>query len=736
MDDLLFQYVPVPIFALDASGRIIEANEAACELSGYSRDSLISMRPAQLFTPSIPPAPETQSAPDTQLLYTKLRHRSGNIIPLRVSCRWRDIRGQMHALLSCQPLPEQNKLERDAGSSVEIYARVFHTSPDPILITEYETGKIRDLNPAFSNFFGYSRNEAIGLTTLELGIWPSNEDRIINLSNLKNTGYIHNHEISLRLRQGKIVTMLASTTLLTLDNTVHLVSHLRDISLRKEMETVLSDSEARYRQFADQLPLGVVITQDGMLKYVNESTVIMMQYSRNELEGSPFLSFIHEPDRARVTDNHRKRMAGEQIESPYQVALVRKSGEVRQCKLYASTITWGGKPSGLGVIADITDSLLYEAMLQHSIQQLQEKEKAKTRFLAAASHDLRQPLHAMGLFVSTLQDRALDTGTRKLVQQLDASTDALRALLNSLLDISRLDAGVIHAKNQHCAMQDMFDRLAHDFYPVATEKKISLRFTTQPYWVNCDSSLLEQILRNLLSNALRYTHKGGVLAGFRRRGNTLRIEVWDTGIGIPANELKNIFQEFYQVENPERDRTQGLGLGLAIAQRTANLLGLHIEVNSSVGKGSVFSIAVPLGKMEHETASQPVSPQHNQFDSALVVVIDDELAIREATGMMLENWGCEVLLADSQDRMFELLAQHQRSPSAIIADYRLRNNKTGAEAIRSLHQHYHAGIPAIIVTGDTDPARIREANESGYHLLHKPLAPAKLRTLLGHLLNG
>jgi signal transduction histidine kinase len=359
---------------------------------------------------------------------------------------------------------------------------------------------------------------------------------------------------------------------------------------------------------------------------------------------------------------------------------------------------------------------------------------AKTRFLAAASHDLRQPLHAMGLLVAALKEKVRGADKHRIVSQLGASTEALRDLLNALLDISRLDAGVVHPRIADCSVQDLFERLAHDYAAEAAEKKLTLRFVPTRAWVQCDATLLERIVRNLVSNAIRYTDRGGVVVGCRRCGEHLRIEAWDSGIGIASNELNNIFHEFYQVGNPERDRSKGLGLGLAIAQRLARLLGHRIDVVSVPGKGSVFSLTVPRGTpaSPHRGISAPVASE--RLRRALVVVIDDELAIREATQTLLSGWGCDTLLADSGDAALATLTRADRLPEVIIADYRLRDGKTGVEAVERLKASHGRNIPAIIITGDTAPDRLREAQASGYYLLHKPIAPAKLRALLSRIL--
>ena len=359
---------------------------------------------------------------------------------------------------------------------------------------------------------------------------------------------------------------------------------------------------------------------------------------------------------------------------------------------------------------------------------------AKTRFLAAASHDLRQPLHAMGLLVAALSEKVRGADMRRIVSQLGASTEALRDLLNALLDVSRLDAGVIHPRITDCSVQDLFERLEHDYAAAAAERKLRLRFVSTRAWVQCDATLLERIVRNLVSNAIRYTDRGGVVVGCRRCGEHRRIEVWDSGIGIASKELDNIFHEFYQVGNPERDRSKGLGLGLAIAQRLARLLGHRIDVVSVPGRGSVFALTVPRGTPASPGRETSTPAASGRLRRALVVVIDDELAIREAMRTLLSGWGCDTVLADSGDAALATLARADRPPEVIIADHRLRDGETGVEAIERLKAGHGRDIPAIIITGDTAPDRLREAQASGYSLLHKPIAPARLRALLSRIL--
>ncbi len=362
---------------------------------------------------------------------------------------------------------------------------------------------------------------------------------------------------------------------------------------------------------------------------------------------------------------------------------------------------------------------------------------AKTRFLAAASHDLRQPLHALTLFVSALEDKLTEHPARPLVERVAGSVEALDDLFNALLDISKLDAGIVRPDVRAFALQPVFDRLIGEFAGTAEAARLRLGVVPTRLVVVSDATLLERILRNLLSNALRYTRRGGVVLGCRRRGATVRIEVHDTGRGIPADRLREVFQEFVQLENPERDRAKGLGLGLAIVDRLAGLLGHEIDVASVPGRGSSFAVALP--RADEPDASEPdaapVEASGEVLEGAVIVVVDDERSVLDAVGEVLRGWGCRVLLAASAEEAVRLVAQAGVVPSVVLADYRLRDEQTGVGAIERIQAACGAPVPGVLITGDTAPDRLREAESSGYHLLHKPVRPARLRALLAHLLS-
>lgn len=359
---------------------------------------------------------------------------------------------------------------------------------------------------------------------------------------------------------------------------------------------------------------------------------------------------------------------------------------------------------------------------------------AKSRFLASASHDLRQPMHALSLFVGALRGLEMEDEARRLVGHVEGSVTALDSLFASLLDISRLDAGVVQSNPQSFAIQPLLERICREHAADAAEKGIGLRLLPCSAVVQTDPLLLERILRNLVSNAVRYTDSGRVLVGCRR-GPRLRIEVLDTGRGIPAALGEQVFQEFFQIGNPERDRAKGLGLGLAIVKRLAALLALPLDFRSVPGRGSAFSISVPLGRAP-DAVLPAAKPAESALPRGLILVIDDEVAIQEGMRSLLSSWGHEVIVAGSGAEMLALTATCPNRPDLIICDYRLRAAETGIEVIRRLQSEFNEDIPAVLVTGDSAPERLLEARDSGLLLLHKPVANARLRAAIGHLMSA
>jgi signal transduction histidine kinase/ActR/RegA family two-component response regulator len=366
----------------------------------------------------------------------------------------------------------------------------------------------------------------------------------------------------------------------------------------------------------------------------------------------------------------------------------------------------------------------------------------KSKFLAAASHDLRQPVHALAMFTRVLEERTTEPFMRDLVGNVQHCVTSLESLLLTLLDISKLDAGIIETNRVHFPLTFLVERLRDEYAPQAKAKGLRMSTHGGELVANSDPAHVERILRNLIANAIRYTPAGEIAIECTAVDGNIEVEVRDTGIGIPEAQHDRVFQEFVQLGNPERDRCKGLGLGLSIVRRLAGLLGTRVDLRSTPGVGSSFRFALPAGDPEAcvHTAEMLVQPPPDLPPSvlanALIAVIDDDAVVREGTRMLLENWGCGVVAAEDSASLLTALDKAGLKPDIVVADFRLREENTGLAAIRHVESHYGASIPGLIITGDTAPERLSEVHSSGYQLLHKPVQPAKLRVTLQSLLRA
>jgi CheY-like chemotaxis protein len=299
--------------------------------------------------------------------------------------------------------------------------------------------------------------------------------------------------------------------------------------------------------------------------------------------------------------------------------------------------------------------------------------------------------------------------------------------------MSKLDAGVLAPNISEFPIDRLLRRIEMTFTAAAREKDLRLRVVASDAWIRSDFILLERILLNLASNAIRYTATGGIVIGCRRRGGQLRIEVWDSGIGIPEDQQRNIFGEFHQLSTANRDRRGGLGLGLAIVDRLCRLLDHPIELTSIPGKGSRFVISTPL-TVPFKAADHPPPAAADQTIGKSVVVIDDDALVLDGMRGVLKSWGCNVVTASTDDAAIKVLSQRSQAPDIIISDYRLGDGKTGFDVIERIRRTFGAPIPAFLISGDTAPERLREASASGYYLLHKPVLPITLRSVVSQLL--
>ncbi|WP_083901033.1 NahK/ErcS family hybrid sensor histidine kinase/response regulator [Azospirillum sp. B4] len=398
---------------------------------------------------------------------------------------------------------------------------------------------------------------------------------------------------------------------------------------------------------------------------------------------------------------------------------------------------------------EIAERREVERALQSAKVEAEQANLSKTKFLAAASHDLLQPLNSARLFVSALAELEHTRKNRSLIDNIDVSLGAVEGLLDALLDISKLDAGAVSPEVVDFPIGSLLGPLYTEHQVVAHERGLVLRYAPSRAVVRCDIRLLRSIVQNFLSNAVRYTQHGGVLLGCRRRGDFLRIEVWDSGPGIPPDQLDEIFKEFHQLhrgpmlgggEGRNRAAGRGMGLGLAIVRRVAKVLGLTVETRSVVGRGSVFSVAVPLGAMTASATPRRVAGDGTArpLDDALVLVLDDEPSALMGMQALLSTWGCEAVVAATGDEALEVLARLPRPPDVLIADFHLGDGHIGPDVVTRLRQAIAASAgtapPGIIVTADHTPEVEAQVKQHHYWMLKKPLNPAQLRALLSSML--
>jgi len=399
---------------------------------------------------------------------------------------------------------------------------------------------------------------------------------------------------------------------------------------------------------------------------------------------------------------------------------------------------------GLLQIKERADQLLVQlraekAAADQARQEAEVANRAKTQFFAAASHDLRQPLHAMGLFAEALRQRSHDEEVTRLVTSINGSVDALEGLFSELLDITKIDTGGVDVTPEHFNVGDIFRKLRLHFEPTAFEKGLGLIFRGENHNVYADPVLVERILRNLVSNAIRYTNDGSVLVSCRRRDGRMLLQVWDTGVGIRDREQSRIFEEFYQVPHSEAlspQQRKGLGLGLAIVKRLADLIVAPLSLRSRPGHGTVFSLVLPIGKAPRSQMLSGVAgkaPLGLTLDHKFIVVVEDEPAVRGGLEVLLKGWGATVASFETVEAARAWVgtaAPDTQAPDLLIVDYRLEHGNTGLDAIQALRGRF-GPVAAIMVTGSTMSGLEADAQAHDFHLLVKPVVPNKLRAMIG-----
>ncbi|MBL8488666.1 MAG: PAS domain S-box protein [Rhodocyclaceae bacterium] len=504
---------------------------------------------------------------------------------------------------------------------------------------------------------------------------------------------------------------------------------------RQRSESALADSEAalrRQNEFADALlkaqsdaGIATIVVEDGRIVYSNPAMRLLSGYSERELAQMPsFIQLVHPEAHEDMLENYQRRLAGESLDNRYEIPYVNRQGDLRHAEVSIARIPTEGGNGMLVVAFDSTKRKRDAERLARAHAELQDQKdaaerasQAKSRFLAAASHDLRQPLHALSLFVSELESAHQSAAQRRLVSGIATAADSMHEMLAALLDISRIDLAGLNPQIQACPLQPLLERIAVSHAGAARDKGLRVSVARTTAWARTDPRLLERIVANLLANAVRYTDRGGVLMGVRREGaEHLRIEVWDTGIGIEPEHVALVFQEFYQVANPERDARKGLGLGLSIVERLSQALDHPVRVRSAPGRGTVFSVTVPRAPSP-ATAPAPAEAEAAAHPGILVVAPREE-AMARLCGKMME-WGCQVTAVAEPSEATHLVP----ASDLVVCDGTLLAALAGAVPTDG------RTVPLLVV-GDPDAA----AGWPAAAQIAKPVRPAKLRALLQHLL--
>lgn len=461
----------------------------------------------------------------------------------------------------------------------------------------------------------------------------------------------------------------------------------------------------------------------GRITVFNETAERISGYRRAEVLGHSWFELaVPSKDSPGLIDMFRIFREDGTLPHTAEYSILTKAGQEHIISWQNSVIQEPRAAISFGI--DVTERKQMEKALVAAMQRAEDSNTAKSKFLAAASHDLRQPIHAQGLFLDVLSRTELTAQQRELVDSTCAASDASADMLNTLLDFSRVEAGVIEPQVQAFRLQPLLNKIEREFERQADAKGLSYRSRETALVVQSDPALVELILRNLVSNAIRYTDRGGLLVVCRKRGDQAVLEVWDTGIGIEPSQQHEVFREFHQLGNPERDRRKGLGLGLAIVAGLARTLGHDLALASTLQRGSVFRLALPLATAALPVEQVTVEPGKTQMLNVRVLVIDDEETVRTGMLHLLRDWGCECEAAETIEEALALARAH--APDLVISDYRLREQRSGIEAIAALRELLGDALPALLITGDTAPDRLREALASGIPLLHKPVSPSQL----------
>ena len=607
-------------------------------------------------------------------------------------------------------------------------------------------GRFIDVNSQACAALGYTLEELLALKVGDIDLLYDEAKVIADLKTL-GPGGILLHDGLHRRKDGSTFPVELRIGFYPKGDRSRIMAIARDVTSRRQTEDRLRESEQRFRDFTAAASdwfwemgpdLRFTAVSERVREHFGLDPELFIGKTRQQS-----MAILGAPIEREQRDKWRAHFRTLERHEPFRdlrYASRDNTGRLRHFQLSGQPVFApdGGFSGYRGVGTEITAQVEAEEALRAAKDLAERANVAKSRFLAVASHDVRQPMHALGLLLAALSRRVQDGEVRSIVSVMEELLAAMSELFNALLDVSKLDAGIIVPEIVDLPVATLLARMANDYGPSAREKGLEFHVLGCSAGVRSDPVLLDRIVRNLVSNAIVHTSAGRVVVGCRRRGDRLRIEIHDTGPGIPADQLGEIFQEFRQLGNAGRDRRQGLGLGLAIVERLARLLGHRVEVSSVPGQGSTFAVELPRVAASRPVLAAAVDEGAADFAGVSVLVLDDDAAVLAATERLLLDWGCTVHAAASAGAALEQLAGIDRPLDLMIADRRLAEGEAGERVLARLRAGAKSnGVrPAsgIIVTGETDSEVLRTLEQSGFRVLNKPVRPARLRALIASLL--
>jgi protein-histidine pros-kinase len=615
----------------------------------------------------------------------------------------------------------------------DIVSGILNTAADATIISD-SSGYVRVVNERAEELFGYGPGELVG-QQIELLLPEDFRERHRELRTNYNDAprarpMVSGLDLTGVRKDGSKVPIEIALNPIETDDGLIIASTIREI-------TGIDDSEAYFRTILESAPDAMIIIDDhGKIAIVNGQAETMFGYTREQMLGQTIEMLLperlreqHVKNRATFGEDPRLRPMGAGLD----LVARRKDNTEFPVEISLSPVKSAGRKFVSSVIRDVTRRKRMQDEIIAARQEAERANKANSAFLAAASHDLRQPVQALSLLNGALRRTVKDEKALQMIDSQAHSLTAMTNLLNSLLDISRLDAGAVTPELEDFPIKRLIDRLSDEFARQAQHHGLDFASESCPAVVNSDPNLLAEIIQNFVSNAIRYTDKGSVSLGCELRDGHCVISIADTGIGIAADQLEEIFREFHQCKAPGASK-EGFGLGLAIVKRLSDLLGLKLDVESDVGKGSIFSVALPAidDVSFADVAEATTGVAADTGGSGLVILIEDDVNVANAWGLLLEAEGYRVATAASAPEARALMNYVEETPALLISDFHLLDGSTGAEAVSAIRDNYDALIPAFIVSGDTSKV-VKEARLlDNCTLMCKPIDTNRLLAAARH----